>query len=278
MLTFKITFLLSKNATINITDERNRTALHYCAKDGSVESMTNLLAHIHRHCPTGDALAFMKAKDAKGKTALMYAVPWHEKRCNQNLRNLLQQPGIDIHAQNRQQKNALHSAVENLNAKGVKLLLNAGATIDSSLFVQLITESLSFDHRIRAIQHHTQIINKIITFFVNKGTNINTTNEDGDTLLITAIKNYENDIVQHLIHLGANIHCTTLHGKMPLQIAQENYTLATQTYKELQDTLPTKYTLFADKDFLIEQDLLTQKNKIDHAREIVSMLAPKETT
>lgn len=287
-----IEFLLKEKADVRLCDDRNRTALHYAAKNGFAEIMDILLTHIRRCYPTDEVLTLLKAEDKKGKSPLIYALSYP-----QMLRKFIKQPGIDLHVRNKKGKNALQIAIEQVKAKSTKLLLGAQCALDHSTVIKVINKELSeeeyFNHVLGSdsasknfehcfdnyVKRPMNMINKILRLFVQQGLDIDMVDEDGKTLLITAIENYKTDVVRTLLQLGADAHQVTLQGKQFLTIAQERYRLEDQNYSALKNRPPDENNPYADnKGLWYELELLQQKSKLERAQEIVSLLAPYETT
>ena len=281
-----IQFLLDQKADLYLTDIKNKTALHYAVKHGSCETFGLLFAHITSQCSQENAKALLSAKDKKGKTALMRAIPSTDES-NKFFRALL--PQSDIHAQTNKGKSVLHLAVENLSHKAVKSLLNAGCNLNLSTVIRLISQHLSgmktsiniiYTSKVSyqatksyiGLEQKTTIIKKlikIVQLFINNGMNIDMPDEDGDTLLITAIKNLNPEMVQGLLQLGADAHYVNPEGKQPLLIAQEQYNIEEKKYNELQPEIESSF---------MEELFDKQQSLVHCAQEIFSMLAPHETT
>lgn len=68
---------------------------------------------------------------------------------------------------------------------------------------------------------HKQTV-KIAEFLINKGADINTKTDNGDTPLIVAVRNYRIEIVETLINKGADVNSKNNEGDTPLSIAQKN--------------------------------------------------------
>lgn len=62
---------------------------------------------------------------------------------------------------------------------------------------------------------------RIVKILIEKGVNINLSNNEGDTALILASRNYHPHIVEHLLKASANIDIKNNSGKTAMDVATE---------------------------------------------------------
>ena len=110
-----------------------------------------------------------------------------------------------------------------------KKFIRHAHSLDTFQFIQqykrkalkyLITQNISIDDLfLKSIdKNNTELLN----IFINEGANIETTNNNGCTPLLVAVKNNYIELVNLLLEKGANIEATNNYGYTPLAVAVEN--------------------------------------------------------
>ncbi len=270
-----VEFLLNSGADVTLKDNNNRTGLHYAVL-GSFENLQYLLSFIQRTCPTSIE-SLMNDKTSAGKTPLLVLVKSSDAQdCKEKIDLLLQQPGVDINAENNKGKNALQIALEWQYIRDAKYLLERGATLNPQKVIGIMQRLIiqqtvametwlnnnnwctSGDMLVRygAMQQkalaRTKALCKTIKLLSKKGFSFNIPNQENKTLLSTAIEHSSPQTIKTLLNLGISY--------------ENNDTLrAQEVYDEIH------------KAIACEENNLTlqaKKGSLERAQEVLALLTP----
>ncbi|XP_057322749.1 uncharacterized protein LOC130666094 [Microplitis mediator] len=206
-------FLLKNGASTEIRNFQNLTSLHIAALQGHKKCVEVLL----------DWKADIRARTVGGKTALHLS----SQSGHLDTTELLITRGANINEKDSLGLTALHDASCSGEVKIVEILIKAGANINlldfsgsSPLKLAILQghteiveyfinneldinyEQLNYESLEIALNHNYQAIAKMI---IEKNTSINFRNEQGHSLLYTAAKNNQIDIIKLLLKLGARV-------------------------------------------------------------------------
>ncbi|XP_064004342.1 CARD- and ANK-domain containing inflammasome adapter protein-like [Pogoniulus pusillus] len=243
-------YLISKGAKIDMKDKKGRTALHRAAEEGHGDAVKALL-----RCG-----AYMYSVDTKGKTPLHLAAQSghshilkmllkEEARSYKNQHNFLHlvalkdesrlakmllRAGACVDGRDERGQTALGYAVSQGSENTAKVLLEAGARVDSnivqrafnsnhpSIFKTLLEYSKDLSPAImesslfRAVQKN---LHGAVAALIDRGTNINACNEMHYTPLLLACETGQAESAEVLIEKGADFAVTTPASDTALHLA-----------------------------------------------------------
>ena len=211
-----INILLNAGADPNIADDDGYTCLHYAAdRDCSKEAFQAIITHgpdvnarnknntaaLMTACKKGNTTAIniiMNAgadpniADNDGYTCLHYAA---DGDCSEKALQAMIGHGADVNATSKENGTALMTACSNGNAGAINILLNAGADsniadIDGNTCLHYIADEDCSRVALQAIIAH--------------GTDVNTTNKENVTPLMTACNNGNAGAINILMNAGAD--------------------------------------------------------------------------
>lgn len=200
---FIVKLLLEKGANIHAIDPDGRTALMWAALKGNLE-ITKLL--LENKADVNFSLT--------GETALMLAA----SRGNRNIIRLLLEYKADINAKDSFGQTAIFRATNNKDFKTVKLLLHLGA---DATVVDKYGRKLPGTENVLIEASRKGDLNKVKNL-INKGTNINATDQEGVTALMRAAANNRKYIVELLLKNQAKPNLADKQGKTALIYAATN--------------------------------------------------------
>ncbi|XP_069594215.1 CARD- and ANK-domain containing inflammasome adapter protein-like [Ranitomeya imitator] len=231
-----IEFLLSKGAKVDAKDKKRRTPLHRAAENGHVEAARVLLragANIYSldndsHSPLHLAAQnnhhhlvklFLQEEEKLYKNRSNF-LHLEAAKDNSRLVEILLKNGANVDSTDEKKQTALYHAVSGGHQATVKVLLEAGATIDPSIidvafstnneyiFGLLLqySKGLSPDTMISAMFKAVKLnLFGIIKALIDKGTDVNARNDIQYTPLLLAAELGKPEAAQALIEKGAHI-------------------------------------------------------------------------
>ena len=173
------------------------------------------------------------------------------------VKHLIEQ-GCPINAKNAANSTALHEAVRKGNTSCVSVLLSNGAdaTITDSfgnsplhivmpkssrseIFNLLLSRGTnpnikdSYGETPLHIATRLKYNLDIVKLLISKGVNIEEKNKRGETALFIAVQGEQNELINYLASLGANIHSTSTEGETPFMASfSKNFTTFTSLMNE----------------------------------------------
>ncbi|XP_053549194.1 CARD- and ANK-domain containing inflammasome adapter protein-like [Bombina bombina] len=245
-----IEFLISKGAKVDANDKNQRTPLHRAAQNGHAEAVRVLLragANIYSldsDSQTSLHLAVKNNHDNVVKILLQEEDRRYKNRPNflhmaaakdnSNLVQLLLKNGVNVDTKDDKKHTALFHAVSGSHENTVKVLLENGATIDpsiidvafstnnESIFGLLLqySKGLSPDTLVSAMfKAVKKNLYGIINALIDKGTDINATNDIQYTPLLLAAELGHSESVYALINKGARLDVRTANLNTALHLA-----------------------------------------------------------
>jgi uncharacterized protein len=195
--------------------EYNQTAFLKCAREGNTQAIKLFL----------DAGMNPNSKDSTNKTALILAT----LSSNTSTISLLIQRGADVNARTNVGVSSLLYAVRRVDIDTIRILLANNAEVniqDETGETPLITSILvGRSVSVRAVptkeDHMKEELNKIevLQLLLNKGADVNTKNNKGETALMKASMFYYPEIVKILLNKGAAINAKDNKGETALSYA-----------------------------------------------------------
>lgn len=226
-----VQLLLKARANVNAKDRLERTALMMAARRSNADVMRLLLAAGadtnvverwgHTALMEADSAEYVRlltasgaqlnAKDSEGKTALMHAV----RRGDVQVVEALLQAGVDTTVRDAKGDTALMHALEQVRSYGPE---------EAKRITKLRIQSAPLLLR------------------ADSG-DVNAQNENGETLLMRAVRLGETEIVKTLLARGADVNVTDVFGESAAVIAYENDFVTIQEL--LKGAAPASQTLNA---------------------------------
>ncbi|XP_044158313.1 CARD- and ANK-domain containing inflammasome adapter protein-like [Bufo gargarizans] len=231
-----IEFLLSKGAKVDAKDKKRRTPLHRAAENGHIEAARVLLqaganmysldsdsqsplhlAAQNNHHHLVKLLLQEEGKRYKNRTNFLHQ---ETSKDNSRLVEILLKNGASVDGMDEKKRTALYHAVSGGHEATVKVLLEAGATIDPSIidvafstnneyiFGLLLqySKGLSPDTMISAMFKAVKLnLFGIIKALIDKGTDVNARNDIQYTPLLLAAELGKSETAQALIEKGAQV-------------------------------------------------------------------------
>lgn len=190
-----IVFVLSVVALYGCTSKDEPTvSLYLAVHRGDIEQ-------ISRHIRAG---ADMNQIDVDGNRPLHVAA----QKGQIAITRLLLKHDVDVNATNKADHTPIYYAILNGQTRLADLLLKQGAELDANY---ILLEAARNDIPDR----------DAINYLVSHGANLEATNTQGDTALITAVRHTNHRLARHLVTQGANVNAHDATGKSVLQIANE---------------------------------------------------------
>ncbi|XP_069835505.1 CARD- and ANK-domain containing inflammasome adapter protein-like [Dendropsophus ebraccatus] len=231
-----IEFLLLKGAKVDAKDKKQRTPLHRAAENGHVEAARVLLqaganmytldsdsqsalnlAALNNHHHLLKLFLQEEGKRYKNRSNFLHL---EAAKNNSRLVEILLKNGANVDSMDEKKKTPLYHAVSGGHEATVKVLLEAGATIDPSIidiafgtnnehiFSLLLqySKGLSPDTMISAMFKATKLnLYNIIKALIDKGTDVNAKNDIQYTPLLLAAELGKSEAAQVLIEKGAHM-------------------------------------------------------------------------
>jgi len=194
-----INHALNNNININVIDDNGYTPLTFSYLNNYKDIFYYLL----------DKLGGISQSDESYKSVLMYAIKKEDDRDVKLIIN--NSENIDL-------SDAIDFAIRKKYYKILDIFFN-----DTNYFVN---ENNRWESSkiISVIQNNFDIKDKekMINFFIYKGVNVNSTDREGNSALIYAIKDEYPTIVHKLIEYGANIHNKNKQGETAIEYVKES--------------------------------------------------------
>jgi ankyrin repeat protein len=208
-----VNMLLTKGAKVNASDNFGLTPLHVAAKNGYaniVELLIEKGANVNAEASDGLELYELHNEYRRsGSKPLHFAISYID------VTKLLVSNGADINAKDEGGQTSLQKAIFHGDKEVVNFLIAEGAEIS----IHLAAYIGSFAK---------------VKSLIERGTDPNSRNKDGDTVLHLAVSGGHNDIAGLLIDSGANPNTKNRMGQTPLHIA------AKTGYKDIAELLIDK--------------------------------------
>ncbi|KAM4641374.1 CARD- and ANK-domain containing inflammasome adapter protein-like [Discoglossus pictus] len=245
-----IEFLIGKGAKVDAKDKKRKTPLHRAAEKGHAEAVRVLLqagANIYSLDSDSQAPVHLAAQNNHQNVVKILLQEENRRyknrsnfvhmaahKDNSNLVKILLENGAQVDALDDKKKTALFHAVSLAHEKTVRVLLEGGAAIDSSIidaafnsnneaiFGLLLeySKGLSPDTLISALFKAVKLnLSGIINALINKGTDVNATNDIHYTPLLLAAELGNGDAAQALITKGAQVDVRTPNLNTALHLA-----------------------------------------------------------
>jgi ankyrin repeat protein len=184
----------SEENSEEILDEDGNTFLHVAAKCGHLHCIESIWRYQKQE---------VDVRNSKGETPLMCALEWG----NEEVVEWLLDKNADIHAVDDEGQTCLHHAAWRGEVRCVKMLLKAGAYID---------------HKDKegwtALFHASRGQIDAIKYLLEKKSNPQITDNEGNTCLHIASKNYKLECVELLVEY-LPVNCENLKKETPLHLA-----------------------------------------------------------
>ncbi len=190
-----VKLLLDHGADVGLENQRSRTPLHFAAEGGNYQIISMLI----------EAGADVNCTDKNGVTPLMLLA--EHGRADAALK-LLKCPGIDISVEDHNNRTAIDYATASGQARLVQALSAAG---------EEHTDSFG-----NTTLHHACWNNQgeVVKALLEKDSaQINKLNNDGETPLLTAVRQSNLMIAELLLAAGAETNHADIHGVTPLHAA-----------------------------------------------------------
>ena len=174
--------IINHGADVNSTNKNNVTSLMTACENGNIDAIDVLL----------NAGANPNIADTEGVTCIHHAV---NGGCNKEILQAIISLVADINASNMDGETALLIACQKGNIDAIDILLNAGADPN-------IADSVG----VTCIQHvvFEACSKETLQAIINHGADVNSTNKNNVTSLMTACENGNIDAIDVLLNAGAN--------------------------------------------------------------------------
>jgi len=121
---------------------------------------------------------------------------------------LLVKNGVEVNQPAQNGRTAIALAILNGRIQAAEILIKAGAQFDAS---KLLLEAAKIEANDR----------DVVRFLVKSGADTESTNDIGDTPLLTSIRTANHRLAAHLIEQGAHVNAQDREGRYALSIAEE---------------------------------------------------------
>jgi ankyrin repeat protein len=216
-----VIMLIAAGASINIKDKKGQTPLMQACQTTSPINVELFIK--------AGADASVNAKDARGWTALMYAVP--RAYASTDAKALIA-AGANVNDANEDGQTALMLAAQTGSIEIIKTLLDAGAvasinTKDKQGRIALTYVKPKYTH---------DSVSEVVKALIAAGANINAADEGGQTpLMLTALDMawHSEELIKLLLEAGASINAKDKQGKTALMVAIGNESMNVDKVKLL---------------------------------------------
>ncbi|MEE6495014.1 hypothetical protein FKM82_001929 [Ascaphus truei] len=245
-----IKYLIRKGVKLDAQDKQRRTALHRAAENGHSDAVMILLqAGANLYTLDNDSLTPLHLAAQNNHHNVLKVLLQEEQRSYKNRNNflhmeaatdnsklvqLLLQNGAPVDATDDKRQTPLFYAVSGGHEKTVKALLEGGASIDSSIIDAAFTinsesifglllqycKGLSPDTMISALFKAVKMnLYGIINALIDKGTDVNATNDIYYTPLLLAAELGKAESARALVEKGAHLNVRTPNLNTALHLA-----------------------------------------------------------
>lgn len=187
------------NANTNLRGPYGITPLMYASRYGYADIVDYLLKRG----------ANEKALDAKGKSALLYALEYDHMPVAEILINF--NPKL-LNVYDDEGNTPMLFATKNNNLEFIKLLTTNGVDIN-------VPDKTGFTPLMYAIKYSDR---RVISYLINNGSNLEVRNNQGQTALMIAVENNDYDTTKMLVSKKADVNARDIYGTTPLMFAVKN--------------------------------------------------------
>ena len=180
-----IKFLLKHNANVNAKDDFGSTPLHYAAMRGNVAAVQHLLNRKEIN---------LEAKDGAMMTAMHIA----SSHGSLDVCKLLLSAGCEMNSYGHNKMSALHFAATEGHLEIAKLLVQKAENSDSVADIATVVHDQDIALHLAVENGHLDMVN----FFIEQGANVNFVRGNFVSLLHTASRYGQLDIVRILVQSG----------------------------------------------------------------------------
>jgi serine/threonine-protein phosphatase 6 regulatory ankyrin repeat subunit B len=196
-----INHLIEMGANVASRDDIGRTSLYFAAEFGDLEATFMLL---------GSNISIIDKADVLGKTPLMVA----SEKGFSSIVDFLIKNGASVSLKDISGKNALMFAAKNGNSDVVKILIAAGSPIEAKDYsgntaLMLAAPMTSGGYK------------NIVEYLIDNNANVNSKNNQYQTILMWAAKRDYTDLLEKLLAKGADFKLKDANGWMAINWAIE---------------------------------------------------------
>lgn len=195
------------NINMNIVDIEGNTPLTLAYKKNYIKIFRYLTSYLDIH-----------QKDSHNNSILYYAIDKEDTETVKDLINI----GMDINIKNAFDDAAIDRAIFKGNLEIINILLDNDNLLLNKRNYLGKTPLISI---IKADNYSLEEKERIIDRFIEKGSDVNLEDKDGNSPLVHAIKDNHLSIIKLLIRNGANVNMKNKEGNSPLVYAIQNNNL-----------------------------------------------------